>query len=48
LEVFVVKEQEEMLIYRTSIILEKDTSKMPLNDIIEELVTIIEQKMNGQ
>jgi hypothetical protein len=43
-----VNEQEEMLINKTSMILNKDTSKMFLNDIIEELVTIIEQKVNGQ
>ncbi|WP_275677612.1 hypothetical protein [Neobacillus drentensis] len=42
-----MNEQEEMLINKTSIILNKDTSKMSLNDIIEELVTIIEQKVNG-
>ncbi|WP_272928180.1 hypothetical protein [Bacillus sp. USDA818B3_A] len=42
-----MNEQEEMLINKTSLILEKDTSKMSLNDIIEELVTIIEQKVNG-
>ncbi|MBM7652201.1 hypothetical protein [Neobacillus cucumis] len=41
-----MNEQEEMLIYKTSIILKKDTSKMCLNDIIEELVTLIEQKEN--
>lgn len=37
-------EQEKKLLYKTSIILKKDTSKMKLNDIIEELVNVIEQK----
>ncbi len=36
-------EQEKKLLYKTSIILNKDTSQMRLNDIIEELVNIIEQ-----
>ena len=35
-------EQEKTLQYKTSIILKKDTSKMKLNDIIEELVNVIE------
>lgn len=39
-----VREQEEILIYKTSNILRKDTSMMKLNDIIEELVRIIESK----
>lgn len=37
-----VSKQEEILIYKTSSILKKDTSMMKLNDIIEELVKIIE------
>ena len=37
-------EQEKTLLYKTSIILGKDTSQMRLNDIIEELVNVIEQK----
>jgi hypothetical protein len=37
-----VSNQEQTLIDKTSIILEKDTSKMKLNDIIEELVRVIE------
>ncbi|MBU8773240.1 hypothetical protein [Cytobacillus oceanisediminis] len=37
-------EQEKRLLYKTSIILNKDTSQMRLNDIIEELVYVIEQK----
>lgn len=37
-------EQEKKLLYKTSIILGKDTSRMRLNDIIEELVNVIEQK----
>ncbi|MGS2778640.1 hypothetical protein ACVBAX_14830 [Robertmurraya sp. GLU-23] len=32
--------------YKTTIILGKDTSQMRLNDIIEELVYVIEQKGN--
>jgi hypothetical protein len=39
-----VRDQEEILIYKTSNILRKDTSMMKLNDIIEELVRIIESK----
>lgn len=39
-------EQEKILCYKTSIILGKDTSQMKLNDIIEELVYVIEQKSN--
>ncbi|WP_256989074.1 hypothetical protein [Bacillus sp. EB106-08-02-XG196] len=39
-----MREQEEILIYKTSNILRKDTSMMRLNDIIEELVRIIESK----
>jgi hypothetical protein len=39
-----VSEKEEILIYKTSNILRKDTSMMKLNDIIEELVRIIESK----
>lgn len=39
-----MSEQEEMLIYKTTNILKKDTSMMKLNDIIEELVCIIESK----
>lgn len=39
-----MSEQEELLIYKTSFILKKDTSMMKLNDIIEELVYIIESK----
>lgn len=37
-------EQEKKLCYQTTIILGKDTSQMKLNDIIEELVHVIEQK----
>jgi hypothetical protein len=37
-----VSEQEEMLMCKTSIILEKDTSQMTLNNIILELVNVIE------
>ncbi|WP_276569623.1 hypothetical protein [Cytobacillus firmus] len=37
-------EQEKRLLYKTSIILNKDTSQMRLNDIIEELVNAFEQK----
>ncbi|MDN3016868.1 hypothetical protein PH210_11740 [Paenibacillus sp. BSR1-1] len=37
-----MSEQEELLLYKTSNILKKDTSMMNLNDIIEELVQIIE------
>lgn len=36
--------QEKRLLYKTSSILGKDTSQMRLNDIIEELVNVIEQK----
>ncbi|WP_285889354.1 hypothetical protein [Neobacillus niacini] len=39
-----MSEKEEVLIYKTSNILRKDTSIMRLNDIIEELVRIIESK----
>lgn len=39
-----MSEKEKTLQYKTSIILKKDTSQMKLNDIIEELVTIIERK----
>jgi hypothetical protein len=39
-----VSEKEEILLYKTSNILRKDTSMMKLNDIIEELVCIIESK----
>lgn len=35
-------EQEKRLLYKTSIILGKDTSQMRLNDIIEELVNVLE------
>lgn len=35
-------EQEKRLLYKTSIILGKDTSKMKLNDIIEGLVNVNE------
>jgi hypothetical protein len=37
-------EQEKLLIYKTSFILNKDTSHMKLNDIIEELIHVIESK----
>jgi hypothetical protein len=43
-----VSEQEELLIYKTSNILKKDTSMMKLNDIIEELVCIIESKKENE
>ena len=39
-----MSEQEKTLLYKTSIILRKDTSIMSLNDIIEELVHVIESK----
>jgi hypothetical protein len=39
-------EQEKLLIYKTSFILNKDTSQMKLNDIIEELIHVIESKMD--
>lgn len=39
-------EQEKKLCNKTTIILGKDTSQMRLNDIIEELVNVIEQKSN--
>lgn len=39
-------EQEKELCYKTTIILGKDTSQMRVNDIIEELVHVIEQKGN--
>jgi hypothetical protein len=38
----IVSEQEEILLLKTSNILKKDTSMMKLNDIIDELVSIIE------
>jgi hypothetical protein len=38
----IVSEKEEILLLKTSNILKKDTSMMKLNDIIEELVSIIE------
>jgi hypothetical protein len=38
-----MSEQEKTLLYKTSIILRKDTSKMSLNDIIEELVHVISE-----
>ncbi|SMQ72251.1 hypothetical protein SAMN05444673_2177 [Bacillus sp. OV166] len=41
-----MSEQEETLIFKTSIILGKDTSQMPLNDIIQELVHVIKTEMN--
>jgi hypothetical protein len=37
-------EQEKILCNKTTIILGKDTSQMRINDIIEELVYVIEQK----
>ncbi|MDQ1003313.1 hypothetical protein QFZ28_003713 [Neobacillus niacini] len=37
-----MSEQEEILLLKTSNILKKDTSMMKLNDIIDELVSIIE------
>jgi len=36
--------QEKTLLYKTSIILKKDTSRMNLNDIIDELVRVVESK----
>lgn len=42
MEAFFMSDQEEILLYKTSQILNKDTSMMRLNDIIEELVNIIE------
>lgn len=41
-------EQEKRLLYKTSIILGKDTSQMRLNDIVEELVNVIEQNDKKQ
>jgi hypothetical protein len=43
-----MSEQEKTLLYKTSIILRKDTSKMSLNDIIEELVHVIESKKSDR
>lgn len=43
-----LSEQERMLQYKTSTILEKDTCQMTLNDIIEELVHIIETKLANE
>ncbi|MED1466909.1 hypothetical protein [Bacillus salipaludis] len=40
------EDQEETLLYKTSMILNKDTSQMKLNDIIEELVRVIESRTN--
>lgn len=40
--------KEITLMEKTSTILKKDTSQMRLNDIIEELVRIIESKMNDE
>ncbi|MEH7376632.1 hypothetical protein [Neobacillus drentensis] len=40
-----MSDQEKILLYKTSIILRKDTSMMKLNDIIDELVRVIESKM---
>lgn len=37
-----LSEQEKILQHKTSVILGKDTSSMPLNNIIEELVKVIE------
>lgn len=39
-----MSEQEKKLLYKSSIILGKDTSQMRLNDIIDELVCVIESK----
>ncbi|MEH7484171.1 hypothetical protein V7157_24495 [Neobacillus drentensis] len=39
-----MSDQEKILLYKTSIILRKDTSMMKLNDIIDELVRVIESK----
>jgi hypothetical protein len=36
-----VTEQEKILLSKTSIILGRDTSRMKLNDIMEELVHVI-------
>jgi hypothetical protein len=41
-------EQEKRLLYKTSMILGKDTSQMRLNDIIEELIYVIEQKEKNE
>ncbi|MEY2195056.1 hypothetical protein AB7942_20285 [Neobacillus sp. BF23-41] len=43
-----MSEQEKALLFKTSIILRKDTSTMSLNDIIEELVNVIESKKNDR
>ncbi|WP_257208723.1 hypothetical protein [Bacillus sp. AFS031507] len=40
-----MSDQEKILLYKTSIILRKDTSMMKLNDIIDELGRVIESKM---
>ncbi|WP_223593815.1 hypothetical protein [Neobacillus bataviensis] len=40
--------QEKNLLDKTSIILGKNTGMMKLNDIIEELVSIIEQNENDE
>ncbi|MGG0174740.1 hypothetical protein [Gottfriedia acidiceleris] len=37
-----MNEKEKILVYKTTKILEKDTSRMKLNDIIEELIQVIE------
>ena len=44
----VVSEEEIILMYKTSIILRKDTSMMKLNDIIYELVRVIESKTKDE
>ncbi|MEH7484508.1 hypothetical protein V7157_26235 [Neobacillus drentensis] len=43
-----MSEKEKALLFKTSIILRKDTSTMSLNDIIEELVNVIESKKNDR
>ena len=41
-----MSDQEKTLMYKTSIILGKDTKMMKLNDIIDELIRIIELEDN--
>lgn len=43
-----MNEQERILLDKTSIILGKNTGKMNLNDIIEELVSIIEDERSNE
>ncbi|WP_413301083.1 hypothetical protein AA0X95_20410 [Bacillus sp. 1P10SD] len=43
-----MNEKEEILQHKTSIILNKDTCMMTLNDIIEELVCLIESNTKDE